>query len=599
MSAAQGGTQALDSARVADPATRWSDLQNGQTALAIVAMLAMTLGPELAGARYWAPVLQLAVLYAASAIFMAILRFDAGQVSFGQGAVFALAAYAVGIACGIHGMPYAVGVVWGLVAAVATGLLFALPALRVQGYYLGFVTLSAAMVVPEMLVSLDAWTRGINGISLSLPALAEPIAHGVSPLALLIALLGVAALLLYRALPATAFGRRLRVSAESPEAARALGIDPGTMRCWAFLLTAFGTGCAGVLYPPLVGFVSPNAFHVELSILFFFAVVVGGAGQPLGPILGIGLLFLVPNAVLAQLAEYRLLIYGGLALAVMMLLPAGVAGTLASLLKARAARLRAPIRLHDVLQVLRDAPPLAGGGDDPVIEVHGARKRFGHVIALDGVDLLVRRGEIHGLVGANGSGKTSLLNLLSGFSRMDQGRVLVLGRETTRLRAHRIARLGVGRSFQTPRMFADLSAWDNLRIGLDARRGQPDAATRAVAEALRGAVGNRDVEQVPHGQRRVMEVLRVVMQGSFVLLLDEPAAGLSPEEREDFASLLIALRDRLGAAIVLVEHDLSLVWRIADRITVLETGRVVAQGSPAEVRRMPAAAHLFLGGGGA
>jgi branched-chain amino acid transport system permease protein len=206
----------------------------------------------------------------------------------------------------------------------------------------------------------------------------------------------------------------------------------------------------------------------------------------------------------------------------------------------------------------------------------------------------VRRGDIHGLIGANGSGKTSLLNVLSGFARLDSGRFTIGGLSADGFSPHRMARLGLGRTFQTPRVFPSLTAWENLRIGLDARPPSMPPVPEATLERLSASLSRHAVDLVPHGQRRLLELLRVTLQGAEILLLDEPAAGLSTRERIEFASLLKQLRDRHGKTVVLVEHDLDLVMGIADRITVLETGRVVASGSPAEIAADDKVRGLFV-----
>jgi len=212
------------------------------------------------------------------------------------------------------------------------------------------------------------------------------------------------------------------------------------------------------------------------------------------------------------------------------------------------------------------------------------------------VSLPVPNGSIHGLVGPNGSGKPTLLNVISALARLDGGRVLVLGHDATRQPAQRTARLGVGRTFQTPRVFDDLSIWDNVLIGADFG-GDPRRAD-GLFHALHDVEArwrSQRPDQLPHAQRRLLEVLRVIATDCRVLLLDEPAAGLSPEERKEFAALLRHLRDALGRTIVLVEHDLDLVWRVADRITVLDAGAVVAEGAPDEIVADPRVRALFTG----
>lgn len=545
--------------------------------------------PALSGNLYWSHTFHLVNLYVAVAVLQNMLLADAGQVSFGQGAVFGASAYMVGIAATMHGAALPLAALSGLAAALILGGLFALPALRVQGYYLGFVTLSVAMVFPELLVAFSDYTNGVNGIKLQLSQLHKPLFWGITPLAVLVMVLAGGTLTGHAALRGTRLGRQMRVAAASPEAALSLGFSPGHVRSAAFVIAALGTGLAGLLYVPVVGFLSPSAFHVELSIFFFFSVIVGGNGRLLGPILGVWILYLVPNVLMVDLVNYRLVGYGVVALAIMLAFPDGLVGTVENWLRRRTAKPgdAAQVGVHYLLGMASARP-----SGNTRVEVRHARKRYGEVVALDGVDLSVSPGTIHGLVGLNGSGKTTLLNVVSGFTRLDAGGVTIGGEDTTRRPAHHIARLGVGRTFQTPRVFDELTIWENLLIGADMRPGQRlHAGLREMEKPWRA----QRPDQLPHAQRRLLEVLRVIATDSEVLLLDEPAAGLSAEERREFAKLLRHLRDALGKTIILVEHDLDLVWRVADRITVLEAGATIAEGPPQQIVSDPRVRALFTG----
>jgi branched-chain amino acid transport system permease protein len=478
---------------------------------------------------------------------------------------------------------------------MAAGLLCALPALRVQQYYLGFVTFGVALVFPEMIAAFPTYTEGINGIRVPFPEFSRIGVAGVSLLTAMIAAVCCGTLALHVWIRRTAYGRALRVAAASAEAAQALGISPGWMRFTAFMITSAGTGVAAAFFCPVVEFAGPTAFDLDLSMLFFFAIIVGGRGHLLGPVLGVGLLFLVPNVLLADFVKYRLMIYGGIALGVMLVMPNGLVGSFEDW-RRRKRRLVDPLDLR-IMHVMDDgaAQPVDMSSGPPAIEVVDGTRRFGHVMALDAVNVRVRRGEIHGLIGANGSGKTSLLNVLSGFSQLDGGRFAIGGVWAGGYSPHRMARLGLGRTFQTPRVFPSLTTWENLQIGLDVRPASMPSIPEATLQRLSASLSRHQVDLVPHGQRRLLELLRVALQGAEILLLDEPAAGLSTRERAEFANLLKQLRDRHGKTVVLVEHDLDLVMGIADCITVLEAGRVVASGTPAEIAADPNVRGLFVG----
>jgi len=243
-----------------------------------------------------------------------------------------------------------------------------------------------------------------------------------------------------------------------------------------------------------------------------------------------------------------------------------------------------------VLTSTRTWPRAASG---PAISVTGARKEFGSLAALGGVDLAIAAGTVHGLVGPNGSGKTTLLNAISGFVALSAGQVSIRGTGTTRSPAWRIARLGVGRTFQTPRVFDEMSIWENLEIGADVRGGQSWLLGLLAAFRAQWTESRPDV--LPHAQRRVLEVLRTVASDADILLLDEPAAGLSAAERREFARLVRFLAEKLGKTVLLVEHDLALVWKVADRITVLDAGLVVAEGPPDAIASDTRVRALFTG----
>jgi branched-chain amino acid transport system permease protein len=559
-----------------------------------VLIIGSAIGSALLGNAYWHHNTLLVNLFISVAVLQNLLLADAGQVSFGQGAVFGVAAYTCGIVIGLHGGgPAWAGYLAGIAAALVLGLLFALPALRVQGYYLGFVTLSAAVVFPELLTAFNDITNGINGITIAAPAWARPIAGHLSSLSLVIVGFTCCVLAGHVWLRRTSLGRRMRVAAQSPEAAQTLGISPGHMRFLAFTLAALGTGIAGVLYVPLLGFVSPYAFRFELSIFFFFAVIVGGTGRLLGPIAGVLILYLVPNALLVDLAQYRLLGYGIAALLIMLLFPDGVVGTVERFFRSRQLASPGPVSLQGII-------PAHAGVSEPArtsqaaVVIRGVSKSFGRMVALDNVDLTVKARTIHGLVGPNGSGKTTLLNILSGLNRPDRGSVAVGGKPLAGLAPHKIPRLGMGRTFQTPRVFDDMSVSENLQLGSDSgladKRQFLDPGRAFGDEWIR-----MSAENLPHAQRRMLELMRVLAMQPDVILLDEPAAGLAPDERDALAQLLRSLRDQFGKTIILVEHDLGLVWRLADHISVLDTGVVVADGPPSEIMANPRVRALFTG----
>ncbi|WP_342643656.1 branched-chain amino acid ABC transporter ATP-binding protein/permease [Rhodoligotrophos ferricapiens] len=565
---------------------------NLQVAIGVVLIILSTVLPAATGHPYWAHNFLIVNLFVTVAVLQNLLLSDAGQLSFGQGAIFGIGAYMTGIISGLWGYSYPVGFLGGVTAAMVLGLLFAAPALRVQSFYLGFVTLSAAIVFPEMLVAFSDVTNGINGIARAVPALTAPVLGGLSWISFIIMGLACASLIGHLWFRRTALGRRMRVAAQSPEAAVTMGWSPGILRFIAFTIAALGTGIAGALYLPVIGFVSPYAFRVELSIFFFFAVIVGGSGKLIGPVIGVWVLYLLPNVILADLAVYRLMAYGIIALVIMLAFPDGIVGTIENAIKRyRSRRSSGEIEFDHVLN--RSVPAVLHPQASSGVKVENARKAYGKMVALNDVNVTVAPRTIHAIVGPNGSGKTTLLNMISGLARLDAGRVIIDGVETTNKPGYSTARLGLGRTFQTPRVFDEMSIWDNVLIGNDAKTSSGPSWLLEALNAHRAEWASETADVLPHAQRRLLEILRVLAMDSKIVLLDEPAAGLSSVERRKLAALLRLVRDKLGKTVVLIEHDLHLVWDVADHITVLDAGDVVADGAPRAILNDPRVRALF------
>jgi branched-chain amino acid transport system permease protein len=562
--------------------------------IGITVVICTTVIPLARGNVYWGQVFLLADIYLIAAVSLNVLRGEAGQISFGQGALFGAAAYGTAMAAGLHGVNIVASMAIGVGAALLFGLLLALPALRVQGYYLAFVTIAAALVFPELLRAYDEHTQAITGIPVFVPKAGETLFLGLDWVAVAIVSFAIAALFAHGVLRSSLLGRQMRVAAQSPEAALSLGFSPGRLRVAAFLLSALGTGIAGALYVPLFGFVSPGAFPLHLSILLYFAVVVGGGKTLIGPIAGIYLLYILPNNVLTGLVEYRLLVYGAIAFAIMYFFPDGLMGTIREWLRRLVSGERATVAVESLVAAKGGAAAAEPEEREPILSVRDATKTFGAVRALDGVTLDVRAGEIHGLVGPNGCGKTTLLNALSGFVRLQSGDVIVDGVRMNRRSARARARYGLARTFQTPRVFEDMSVWENVDV---VRAGGDGVLSAGALERVRGIWDASQASALPHAQRRLLEIVRVLRTKPRILLLDEPAAGLSAEERVAFADSLRLLSREAGMTIVLVEHDLSLVWNIADRITVMDEGHLLVTGTPAELEGNEALETVLVMGG--
>jgi branched-chain amino acid transport system ATP-binding protein/branched-chain amino acid transport system permease protein len=326
--------------------------------------------------------------------------------------------------------------------------------------------------------------------------------------------------------------------------------------------------------------------------------VVGGAGYTLAPVIGAAVIVVMPETI-AWLAEYRLLLFGALLLLVLWLAPEGVLGTLAHAWR--------PSRPRRPQGTGFDIAAFLGGGNRAPLEVSGLTIAFGGVRAATDVALTAEPGRVTALIGPNGAGKTTVLNMIGGFYRPAAGSIRLAGRELAGAPAWAVARAGIARTYQTAQLFGSMSVLDNVLAGLAAGRlGHPlsrpaSAAERATAEGLLafvGFTGNLDApaQALPHVDRRLAEIARALATRPRVLLLDEPAAGLM---RADKAALGGVLRRLAGAglAVILVEHDMTLVMGVSDHIVVLDAGRSIAAGGPEAIRRDPKVRQAYLGSG--
>ena len=508
----------------------------------------------------------------------------AGEVSLGQVGFLALGAYGVGILTTKAGLGFWEALPLAVLLVAAISAVLSIPALRVTGPYLAMVTIAFGFIVESVSVEWQNLTGGASGLA-GIPA---PFSTGGT--ALLACGFCALALVSFYYFVQSPLGLAMQATASAPAAARSIGIGPLPVRTVAFVLAAAAAGLAGGLQAALTGFIAPSSFPFSQSILFLLVVVLGGAGRTVGPLLGAAVVVLLPEA-LAGLAEYRLLVFGAGLLVVLWLAPGGIAGAIVRFIKPPES---VPASQPDIKLALAY---IAGSSGDMVAQ--GVRIAFGGVVAVAGVDLTAQAGRITSVIGPNGAGKTTLLNLVSGFQQPDTGTVKVGSNEITGKPAYEVAQNGLARTFQTAQPFGNLSVIDNIRLGLLRGTWHGNASTD-LARGLLALVGysgseTRLAATLPHVDRRLIEIARALGTAPAVLLLDEPAAGLDDVDTAKLGALLQRLA-RAGLAVVLVEHDMSLVMSISDDIVVLDAGRRIAAGTPAVVRADPAVKAAYLGG---
>ncbi len=583
-------------------------------------LLVLVLLPMVITGTYYLFMLILVFIYTIVAIGLNILAGYGGQISLGHAALMAMGAYTSALVSkGLDGstMMVASGLnVWIGMPSIF-GALLAYPSLRVKGPYLAMVTIAFGWVIWKILLEWVSLTGGELGIT-AVPKVRVGSLIFTTPYYYYIALAAVVmAAYFQRNLIQSEFGRRLQAIKHSEIAAASVGIDVYREKIKVFVISAAFAGLGGALFAHQQNFVNPDSFQFFDSVFFLLAVLFGGAGTLLGPMIGATVLTLLPE-LLQDFDQIRLIIYGVFILVTLYFLPNGVAGAFR--------RRSVPVASEGSLEPVdksRSVPaplagldvPAEGPGEhpSPLLEVQGLSKAFGGLKALQDFSFTILPGQVHAVIGPNGAGKTTLINLLTGFYKPDAGTIRVLGKPMEISSLHAAAKLGISRTFQTIKLFGDMSAVENVMIGFELHsetrlwdslfrtdRGRDQERLRyQEAKAMMAFVGLSDHINTPanalsYGHRRLLEVARALAARPRLLFLDEPAAGLVSEEIDTLKELIESLC-RLGIGILLVEHHMDLVSSIAKRITVIDYGEIIAQGDPASIQRDERVIEAYLG----
>ena len=634
------------------PLSRWMNWSPGRRDI-VFALVALVVGiivilPGRDGAGTSISGMQLAASMFAMIVASVGLNLLVGYtrlVSLGQGGFYAIGAYGSAWLSLNGGMPALVAIVVSIVAAGVVGAIVAVASMRLRGPQFAVITLILAVLVETVLTQGNTFGRlagypntgqhgtgtleplSVLGITLNPPMIANERATVMIPLMVITVLVVVLA----RNIVRSSWGRSLSAIGESEMLASHLGVNVFGRKVAVFVLASVLGALGGVFATQAFGHLQPETFDIFLTITIVLAVVLGGSGTVLGPVVGaVVIVWLEQSDLLTQFTTFQQDhvsdkwflsssgIVGLLFIIVLFLMPRGIVGTLGRVLdgvlhRRRTAQGDPMVDLESAFEPDFVAPEQRSPVGDELLVVSGVSKRFGGLKAVDRMDLVVRAGSIHAVIGPNGAGKSTLANLLTGVYRPDEGSVAVGGEDVAGRTPHVISRSGVSRTFQTPQLFHSETVRENVLAGFSDTGSLPlwraafklpaqyrrEAAMKARAEELINGVGLGDVahlraSELPYGKQRALEIARALASDPKVLVLDEPAAGLHATETSALGDLLLVLRER-GLALVVVEHHMDLVSRVADDVTCMDQGGLLARGNATQVLADPAVITAYLG----
>lgn len=596
----------------------------------LIFILSLTIIPSILPNNYWQSVYSITGIYVMLALGLNIVAGFTGLLDLSYIAFFGIGGYSFAFLCsdhfGIH-LPFLAALPLCALIAMAAGFLLGLTSIRLRGDYLAIVTLAFAQIFKLLLLNLDApvnITGGVNGIyvfdAINVFGIKVITPEHYSTLIWSSALL---VFVVSFKLKDSRIGRGWNAIREDELAANCIGINTTRMKLYAFATGALIAGFGGAVFASFQDSVFPNNFDFQQLVVVYCMVIIGGLGNMYGVIAGAVVLSILPE-VLREYGGLRMMIYGAALVAIMALRPQGLFSALPGFTrvirrpdKEETGTLKASTDLYYSENQASTSDSSYSRQPEPILVLEQLSMHFGGIRAIDNLDLTLHKHEILSIIGPNGAGKSTLFNVISGIYQADNGSIRYGDQDISSFKPHQVARAGISRTFQNLRLFNEMTVIENIKssrfcrtkafflsiiFGLNQHR-QEERETDSRAREILALFGKRltgyrfdqNVSQLSYANRRRVEIARAMGSDPEILLLDEPSAGMNPQETAEITDFIKRLRDQHGFTIIVIEHKLNLVKAVSDRVIVMDHGMKICEGSYDEVAADPGVIEAYLG----